>query len=157
MAGLLPFEFPLESEPSPMEIDLEADFPTPPRSQTTSPVQESRPRQLRRTTMIPLTICHNLPQTSTEWKRLLAQVKRDYQNGRYRACLTRCSEVLDNIRQLVRYSRPFSAFGCFNQLLTYPPRLTCKLLISFTCTSMPLAHLRCNSEACNSHRTVSRC
>jgi hypothetical protein len=129
MAGLLPFEFPLETEPSPMEIDLESDFPTPPRSQTTSPVQQSRPRQLKRTTMIPLTICRNLPQTSTEWKRLLAQVKRDYQNGKYRACLTRCSEVLDNIRQLVRYSLPLRAIDCLDQFLIYPLRLTCKLLI----------------------------
>lgn len=83
-----------------MDIDLEADFPTPPRSQTSSPVQQPRPRQIKRNVMIPLMICRNLPQTSAEWKRLLAQVKRDYQNGKYRSCLTRCNEVLDNIRQL---------------------------------------------------------
>ncbi|KAK0389397.1 hypothetical protein NLU13_2972 [Sarocladium strictum] len=101
MAGLLPFEFPLGHEPYPMDIDLEADFPTPPRSQTASPVQQqSRPRQLKRNMMIPLMICRNLPQTSMEWKRVLAFVKRDYQNGKYRACLSRCNEVLDNIRQL---------------------------------------------------------
>ncbi|KAH8175929.1 hypothetical protein LIA77_04347 [Sarocladium implicatum] len=43
---------------------------------------------------------HNLPQTTADWKRLLALVKRDYQAGKYRSCLSRCNEVLDNIRKL---------------------------------------------------------
>ncbi|KAJ4141012.1 hypothetical protein NW768_000219 [Fusarium equiseti] len=39
-----------------------------------------------------------LPYTSTEWSRVIADVKREFVNRRYRPCATRCSEILDNLQ-----------------------------------------------------------
>ena len=155
MAGLLPFEFPLENNhPSPMEISLELDFPTPPRSATSSPSQPPpRPRQIRRS-MVPLVACRNLPQTSMEWQRLLGYVKRDYQNGKYRACLFRCNEVLDNIRQLVRSE---SVPSTMLHLLTDRSRLICKPRISYTFTSMQHVPSRCSFAVFRTPYIAPRC
>ncbi|KAF5619721.1 hypothetical protein F52700_11709 [Fusarium sp. NRRL 52700] len=41
---------------------------------------------------------HVLPYTSTEWAKVISDVKREYVNRRYRPCATRCSEILDNLK-----------------------------------------------------------
>lgn len=101
MAGLLDFELPLDvtlSQPICDPIDS-LDSPTtednPPRF--TFP----KPKHLKRMSQTMLLGCQNLPSTTQDWKKLLSNVKRDYQDGKYRQCLSRCNEVLDNVRQLV--------------------------------------------------------
>ncbi|KAF5019028.1 hypothetical protein F66182_8978 [Fusarium sp. NRRL 66182] len=41
---------------------------------------------------------HVLPYTSTEWSKVISDVKREYLNRRYRPCATRCSEILDSLK-----------------------------------------------------------
>ncbi|KAI1020464.1 hypothetical protein LB504_010134 [Fusarium proliferatum] len=41
---------------------------------------------------------HVLPYTSDEWAKVISDVKREYLNRRYRPCATRCSEILDNLK-----------------------------------------------------------
>ncbi|SPJ74375.1 uncharacterized protein FTOL_04106 [Fusarium torulosum] len=41
---------------------------------------------------------HVLPCTSIEWSKAISDVKREYINHRYRPCATRCSEILDNLK-----------------------------------------------------------
>ncbi|KAF4998148.1 hypothetical protein FDECE_11883 [Fusarium decemcellulare] len=41
---------------------------------------------------------HVLPHTSTGWSKVIGDVKREYLNRRYRPCATRCSEILDTIK-----------------------------------------------------------
>ncbi|KAF4490497.1 hypothetical protein FAGAP_10724 [Fusarium agapanthi] len=41
---------------------------------------------------------HVLPYTSTEWAKVISDVKREYLNRRYRPCATRCSGILDNLK-----------------------------------------------------------
>lgn len=43
-----------------------------------------------------------LPYTTNEWKKALADIKRDYTNKRYRPCSTRCAELLQNVQHPVR-------------------------------------------------------
>lgn len=42
-----------------------------------------------------------LPYTSTEWSRVITEVKGEFVNRRYRLCATRCSEILDNLKDSV--------------------------------------------------------
>ncbi|KAF7549408.1 hypothetical protein G7Z17_g6412 [Cylindrodendrum hubeiense] len=39
-----------------------------------------------------------LPYTSSEWAKAIVDVKREYVNHRYRPCVSRCTEILDNLR-----------------------------------------------------------
>ncbi|KAI1038382.1 hypothetical protein LB503_011190 [Fusarium chuoi] len=41
---------------------------------------------------------HVLPYTPAEWSKVISDVKREYLNRRYRPCATRCSEILDNLK-----------------------------------------------------------
>lgn len=47
---------------------------------------------------------HVLPYTSAEWAKVISDVKREYLNRRYRPCATRCSQILDNLKDFVSYS-----------------------------------------------------
>ncbi|KAM0738846.1 hypothetical protein ACQRIT_006583 [Beauveria bassiana] len=40
----------------------------------------------------------SIPYTQSEWKKTLAELKRDYSNKRYRPCSSRCIELLINVR-----------------------------------------------------------
>lgn len=42
-----------------------------------------------------------IPYTTTEWKKLLVEIKREYMAKHYRACASRCAEILDNIKHSV--------------------------------------------------------
>lgn len=154
MAGLLPLEIPMQTGPSPMHIDLETDFPTPPRSRTASPIQSPQPRHSNFSMTSLIMQSHSLPQSMADWKRLLALVKRDYQAGKYRSCLTRCNGVLDNIRKLVRCWKLQILGG---HSLTPYIRLTCKRRILYTSTSTPHVLLRCNTVVCQHPPTVRSC
>ncbi|KAJ3504185.1 hypothetical protein NM208_g16375 [Fusarium decemcellulare] len=44
---------------------------------------------------------HVLPHTSTGWSKVIGDVKREYLNRRYRPCATRCSEILDTIKDFL--------------------------------------------------------
>ncbi|KAM5351604.1 hypothetical protein ACJ41O_004327 [Fusarium nematophilum] len=41
---------------------------------------------------------HVVPFTAAEWSKVIADVKREYLNRRYRPCATRCGEILDNLK-----------------------------------------------------------
>ncbi|XXG94087.1 hypothetical protein Hte_000339 [Hypoxylon texense] len=62
--------------------------------------QQSLPslRQLRRGSFIPPATLSIIPFTPVEWKNAIDEVKRKYLNRKYRACSTRCCEVLDNLK-----------------------------------------------------------
>ncbi|KAI4868721.1 hypothetical protein F4820DRAFT_104097 [Hypoxylon rubiginosum] len=62
--------------------------------------QQSLPslRQLTRGSFTPPAALSIVPFTSVEWKNAIDEVKRKYLNRKYRACSTRCCEVLDNLR-----------------------------------------------------------
>ncbi|TPX08937.1 uncharacterized protein E0L32_009641 [Thyridium curvatum] len=44
----------------------------------------------------------NLPYTPADWRRTMAEIKRQHQSKRYRACSARCTEILDNLKDLTR-------------------------------------------------------
>ncbi|KAL7935057.1 hypothetical protein V8C35DRAFT_25812 [Trichoderma chlorosporum] len=69
--------------------------PTPyrPRTQDT----ESR-RTARERTIEPLIVPKPAPTTPAQWKKALAEVKRDFVNRKYRQCSMRCGEILDNMK-----------------------------------------------------------
>ena len=46
---------------------------------------------------------HILPYTTSEWTATVADVKREYLNRRYRPCVAKCTEILDNIRESVSF------------------------------------------------------
>ncbi|KAL4728671.1 hypothetical protein ACLX1H_005422 [Fusarium chlamydosporum] len=46
-------------------------------------------------------ITHVLPYTYYEWSKVITDVKREFLNRRYRPCATRCSEILDNLKDSV--------------------------------------------------------
>lgn len=77
-------------------------------SRTSSPQPQSQPR-LRQTAMkrpsfqtpAPLPV---LPYTPAEWKKTVAEVKRQHLMRRYRACSERCSEILDNLKDTVSFA-----------------------------------------------------
>lgn len=56
---------------------------------------------MKRTTIKAPASLHVVPYTTTEWKKALAEVKREYTNRRFRQCASRCHEILDNIRSSV--------------------------------------------------------
>ncbi|RFU81454.1 hypothetical protein TARUN_766 [Trichoderma arundinaceum] len=70
--------------------------PTPPRPRTE--VMEYRRTSRERVTPEPLIASRPAPSTPAQWKRALAEVKRDFVNRKYRQCSTRCQEILDNLK-----------------------------------------------------------
>jgi len=77
--------------------------PTPPpvshqRSASTgsTPIFRQKPaKRLSQSTPASLPV---LPYTPAEWKRAIADVKRQHLTRRYRACAARCNEILDNVK-----------------------------------------------------------
>lgn len=60
------------------------------------------PKQSKRPSPQSLVSLKTIPYTAAEWKRVLAEVQRDYSNNRYRSCSSRCVEILDNVNGRVR-------------------------------------------------------
>ncbi|KAJ6782511.1 hypothetical protein PWT90_01656 [Aphanocladium album] len=52
----------------------------------------------RRPAVKALSSLKDVPYTAAEWKRALAEVKRDYSTKRYRPCSFRCIELLKNVK-----------------------------------------------------------
>ncbi|KOS18729.1 hypothetical protein ESCO_000754 [Escovopsis weberi] len=46
----------------------------------------------------PLATHKSLPKSPVEWKKALAEIKREYINRKYRACHTRCVELVENTK-----------------------------------------------------------
>lgn len=42
----------------------------------------------------------NLPYTAAEWRRTMVEIKRHHVNRRFRACSARCTEILDNLKDI---------------------------------------------------------
>jgi hypothetical protein len=79
-------------------------------------------RQATRERMIPepLIISRPAPSTPSQWKKALAEVKREFINKRYRQCSTRCQEILDNMKDSVRYTLR-NHWSCYRFIdMTFP-------------------------------------
>ncbi|KAK0745956.1 hypothetical protein B0T18DRAFT_325983 [Schizothecium vesticola] len=50
------------------------------------------------TIKIPPSLLPVLPYTPSEWKRAIADVKKQHLTKRYRSCAARCTEILDNVK-----------------------------------------------------------
>lgn len=62
------------------------------------PTPRPRPVTIRRYSQIPPTLLPVLPYTPSEWKRAIADVKKQHLSKRYRSCAARCTEILDNVK-----------------------------------------------------------
>lgn len=76
--------------------------PTPYKPRTA----EMQFRQATRERMIPepLITSRPAPSTPSQWKRALAEIKRDFANRKYRHCSMRCQEILGTMKDSVRYT-----------------------------------------------------
>ncbi|KAL1853638.1 hypothetical protein VTK73DRAFT_8913 [Phialemonium thermophilum] len=72
--------------------------PTHSRQHSLSYVPTARPKAVKRLSqpVLPTTL-PSLPQTDAEWRRLIVEIKGQHVKGRYRACSTRCAEILGAI------------------------------------------------------------
>ncbi|OAA54732.1 hypothetical protein SPI_08603 [Niveomyces insectorum RCEF 264] len=75
--------------PTSSALPQRASLPTPPKPKAVKRLSFALPPTL------PV-----LPYSAADWKRTVAEVKRQHINRRYRACFTRCNEVLDNIKDM---------------------------------------------------------
>ncbi|KAK5663363.1 hypothetical protein OQA88_3791 [Cercophora sp. LCS_1] len=78
--------------------------PSPPishqRSASTGSTPTFRLRPAKRLSQAPPVTLPVLPYTSSEWKRTIADIKRQHFSRRYRACSARCTEILENIKDV---------------------------------------------------------
>lgn len=51
-----------------------------------------------------------MPSTAQDWKQTVADIKRQHVNKRYRACSTKCNDILERVKDNVSYYRWFQ--GC---------------------------------------------
>lgn len=65
--------------------------------------EEDRRTARQRTTPAPIVASKPTPSTPEQWKRALGDVKRDFNNRKYRQCSLRCHELLGDIKDSVRY------------------------------------------------------
>ncbi|KAI1402396.1 hypothetical protein F4819DRAFT_284094 [Hypoxylon fuscum] len=109
MSGLIPLLLPSAGSRSnnsfPTETGRRASLaPTPSPPQASSLIhrrQQSLPSLrtiTKRSSLVPPTALPIIPFTSLEWKNEIDDVKRKYLNRKYRACSTRCCEILDNLK-----------------------------------------------------------
>jgi len=61
----------------------------------------ARSRSLRRLSQASPAVLPVLPHTAADWKRAIAEVKRQHSSRRHRACFMRCTEILDNVKDQV--------------------------------------------------------
>lgn len=99
MAGLIPLLLDLELAEQFGIYQMEGEI-SPLTVVSTSPRAEQSEDMMamKRSTVKAPASLRVLPYTTAEWKRVLAEVKREYINRRFRPCSNRCHEVLDNIR-----------------------------------------------------------
>ncbi|KAK4083546.1 uncharacterized protein Triagg1_1208 [Trichoderma aggressivum f. europaeum] len=103
MPGLIPLRMSTLISPSKITFsfsDDKSDYtswePTPYRPRT----HEMERRRTTRERVIPepLVIPKPAPTTPAQWKKALAEVKRDFANRKHRQCAMRCNELLDNMQ-----------------------------------------------------------
>ncbi|KAM0248394.1 hypothetical protein ACHAQJ_009496 [Trichoderma viride] len=103
MPGLIPLRMSTLIPASKITFSLSDDKskPTPweptPYKPRTDETQYRRPTR-ERMAPEPLIRSRPAPSTPAQWKRALAEVKRDFVNRKYRQCSTRCQELLDNMK-----------------------------------------------------------
>lgn len=102
MPGLIPLRMSALIPASKVTISFSGDKsnatswePTPytPRTAEMQFRQASRERVIPE----PLIISRPAPSTPSQWKKALAEIKRDFINRKYRHCSMRCQEILDNM------------------------------------------------------------
>lgn len=71
------------------------------RQASTGSIPNSRPKAMRRLSQPAPTSLPALPYTVAEWRRAILEIKRLHLNRKYRACSTRCSEILESLRNAV--------------------------------------------------------
>ncbi|KAF5700515.1 hypothetical protein FGLOB1_10722 [Fusarium globosum] len=90
--------------PQPIHTATSSSWPSRTSSLSTSPRMETCRASVTETNspeLLPQALSetlHVLPYTSAEWAKVISDVKREYLNRRYRPCTTRCSEILDNLK-----------------------------------------------------------
>ncbi|QGI79351.1 hypothetical protein CEK25_006080 [Fusarium fujikuroi] len=93
--------------PQPIHTATSSSWPSRTSSLSTSPRMETCRASVTETNSpewLPqalLETLHVLPYTSAEWAKVISDVKREYLNRRYRPCATRCSEILDNLKDFM--------------------------------------------------------
>jgi len=65
------------------------------------PSRPARPKS-KRLSITPPAVLPVLPYTAADWRRTISEIKRQYVARRYRACFTRCAEILDGLKDTVR-------------------------------------------------------
>ena len=89
----LPVKSPMSpSFPSPVTFSFprRASLPVPPK-----------PKATKRSSISSLPSLSMLPYTPEDWRRVIADAKKQHASRRYRACFTRCNEILDNVKDNV--------------------------------------------------------
>ena len=83
-------------------------FPAPPKnthkraaSDITYSSQPSRPKTMRRQSQPTPASLPVLPYTPEEWRKAIVEIKHQHMTRRYRACSTRCNEILSNVKDTV--------------------------------------------------------
>lgn len=141
MAGLIPLS--LNREDSSRYSLLFADGDQPLSSRCDCTIMRPKPLKfVKRSSQPPaLPPLRLLPYSSSEWKRTLSDIKRDFLNRQYQPCYTRCQEIIDGVKNWVRYHWCFMApsqytHSCSRLIITYigqrrscthhlPPLLRC--------------------------------
>ncbi|KAL6804715.1 hypothetical protein GGI42DRAFT_301856 [Trichoderma sp. SZMC 28013] len=102
MPGLIPLRMSTLISPSKITFsfsDDKSDYtswePTPYRPRAHE--MEHRRAARERAIPEPLVVPKPAPTTPAQWKKALAEVKRDFANRRHRQCAMRCNELLDNM------------------------------------------------------------
>lgn len=95
MPGLIPLMLRPSGPPKRTTPSIE---PSHLRSASTGTVQTPRPTVPKRYSQLPPASLPVIPYTQAEWKKAVAEVKRQHMGRRYRACAARCAEILDNLK-----------------------------------------------------------
>lgn len=144
MPGLIPLRMSTLISPSKITFsfsDDKSDYtswePTPYRPRTHE--VEHRRAARERVVPEPLIVPKPAPTTPAQWKKALSEVKRDFANRKYRQCSMRCTEILDDVKDSVRYNAPPSEEPCYSFTNTITsqnkPETACLIYIRFYAAS----------------------
>lgn len=75
-----------------MLVAKPAPAPAPVPTAVASPVQAAKRPVLN------ISNIRVIPYTDSDWKRALADVKRDYTNKKYRSCIEKCKALLQSVK-----------------------------------------------------------
>ena len=84
----------------PSTIDLEGIFAA--NNNNNTHARPSLPKKMARISVNSTMASSRIPGASSEWRKALAEVKRDYLNRKYRSCSTRCGDLLSGTRTSVK-------------------------------------------------------